>query len=70
MYHCDKLFLSSDKYMFVYSTGITFIEQNGWILLGAGVLFCYLWVKMQPYIKKWRKQCDERRYAAFCHKSM
>jgi hypothetical protein len=55
---------------FVYSTGITFIEQNGWILLGAGVLFCYLWVKMQPYIKKWREQQDERRYAAFCHKSM
>lgn len=49
--------------------GRTFIEQNGWILLGAGVLVCYLWVKIQPYIKKWRKQQDERRYAAFCHKN-
>jgi hypothetical protein len=60
----------SDKHVSLCSAGITFIEQNGWILLGAGVLVYCLWVKMQPYIKKWREQQDERRYAAFCHKSM
>jgi hypothetical protein len=59
----------SNQNKFVLSTGKSFIEQNGWFLLGAGVLFCCLWIKMQPYIKKFREQQEERRYAAFCHKS-
>jgi hypothetical protein len=54
----------------VCSAGRAFIEQNGWILLGAGVLFFCLWVKMQPYIKKWREEQEKRKYAAFCNKSM
>lgn len=49
--------------------GKSFIEQSGWFVVGAGVLFYCLWIKMQPYIKKFREQQEERRYAAFCHKN-
>jgi flagellar biosynthesis/type III secretory pathway M-ring protein FliF/YscJ len=53
----------------VFHWGRSFIEQNGWFLVGAGVLFYCLWIKMQPYIKKFREHQEERRYAAFCHKN-
>jgi hypothetical protein len=52
-----------------YSAGKTYIEQNGWFVLGAGVLFYYLWIRMKPLIKKWREQQEGRSYAAFLHKS-
>jgi len=63
------LYVISNQNKFVHSAGRSFIEQNGWFLVGAGVLFYCLWIKMQPYIKKFREHQEERRYAAFCHKS-
>lgn len=53
----------------LFHWGKSFIEQNGWFVVGAGVLFYCLWIKMQPYIKKFREHQEERRYAAFCHKN-
>jgi len=53
----------------VFHCGRSFIEQNGWFLVGAGVLFYCLWIKMRPYVKKFREYQEERRYAAFCHKN-
>ncbi|GFG28439.1 hypothetical protein Cfor_12642 [Coptotermes formosanus] len=52
-----------------FHSGKSFVEQNGWFFVGAGLLFYCLWIKVQPYIKKFREQQEERRYAAFCHKN-
>ncbi|XP_069680272.1 selenoprotein S-like [Periplaneta americana] len=48
--------------------GKSFIEQNGWYLLGASLLLYYVWVKLQPYIRKWKEDQEERKFAALCHK--
>ncbi|KDR21890.1 selenoprotein S-like isoform X1 [Zootermopsis nevadensis] len=57
-------FLSSWIYL-----GKTFIQHNGWLLLGAGVILCCLWIRMKSYIEKFREQQEERRYAALWHKN-
>lgn len=41
----------------------------GWYILGLSLLSLYLWTKVQPHHEKWRKDREEKAYAAQVHKN-
>ncbi|XP_067000827.1 selenoprotein S A isoform X2 [Anabrus simplex] len=56
-------FLSS-----IFFRTVSFIEQNGWYLLGGGVILLYIWSKVNAVITKWLDDRAERDFQAKLHK--
>ncbi|PSN51515.1 Selenoprotein S [Blattella germanica] len=52
-----------------FFSGLSFVEQYGWFLLGGGIMLYYLRRKVEPYILRWRERREERNFAALCHKN-